>query len=213
MIAVLFAAEKGPYTDDPRFDAWTKARDARKYVGPYPVIAHSPCERFGRYWGGGPSAKVKRKLGDDEACFISALRSVQLYRGVLEHPAHSYAWDIHRIPHPSPGHGWECVGELATGYEWVCHVEQGHYGHPARKATWLYAVGWTKPPELIWGPSKGIRLDEGFHSQRERVTARLAGKKPVKRLSKAECEHTPKPFIEVLYAIAQAQQVVVPEEK
>jgi hypothetical protein len=35
---------------------------------------------------------------------------------------------------------------------WVCQVEQGHYGHLSRKATWLYArfdlgaIGAKDPP-------------------------------------------------------------------
>jgi len=32
----------------------------------------------------------------------------------------------------------------------TCHVEQGHYGHMSRKATWLYAVG-VSLPSLQWG--------------------------------------------------------------
>jgi hypothetical protein len=39
---------------------------------------------------------------------------------------------------------------------WTCCVEQGHYGHVSRKATWLYAVG-TILPHLTWGTS-GQRL-------------------------------------------------------
>lgn len=33
---------------------------------------------------------------------------------------------------------------------WACHVEQWRYGHPAKKATWLYAFG-VKPPPMKWG--------------------------------------------------------------
>ena len=206
-VAALFVADEGPYINRAAIDPWPESRDARTYTGPYPVIAHPPCERYGRYWGGGPSAKVKRELGDDGGCFASALRAVQVWGGVLEHPAHSYAWDIYRIPFPTPG-CWEQVGKVAKGFEWVCHVEQGHYGHPARKATWLYAVSPVKPPDLKWGPSEGIRLDEGFHSKEERRLARLSGKKPVKRLSKKQCEHTPEAFAQVLFQIACSTQQV-----
>lgn len=54
------------------------------------------------------------------------------------------------------------------GGGWTCCVEQGHYGHRARKATWLYANG-VDLPSLIWGASaRAARLDEGFHSAEER---------------------------------------------
>ena len=33
---------------------------------------------------------------------------------------------------------------------WSCYVEQGRYGHPAKKATWLYAHG-VELPTLRWG--------------------------------------------------------------
>lgn len=47
-------------------------------------------------------------------------------------------------------------------------MEQGNYGHRARKATWLYAHG-TELPSLKWGPSaRRVRLDFGFHSAEER---------------------------------------------
>lgn len=168
MIAALFVAEHGPYTNLPGVDAWTKDRDARKYAGPWPVVAHPPCERWGKYWSGGPSAKVRRKKGDDGGCFESALRSVRAFGGVLEHPAWSAAWPHFGLLSPPMDGGWVSAGDWIG---WTCHVEQGHYGHPARKATWLYAV--TRDlPSLIWGPSSGIRMDEGFHSKDERARCR-----------------------------------------
>lgn len=67
MIAALFVAVGGGYFGLPDVDPWDAERDARLYAGPWPVVAHPPCERWGRYWSGGPSAKVRRELGDDGA--------------------------------------------------------------------------------------------------------------------------------------------------
>ncbi len=98
---------------------------------------------------------------------------------------------------------------IGTGYgnEWVCCVEQGHYGHPARKATWLLYVGRTTPPELIWGKSTGVRLDEGFHSKAERDAARAAGRAPIKRLSTVQNIVTPPAFAELLLGLARNASV------
>lgn len=54
MIAALYVARGGCYFGLPDVDPWGEERDARKYAGPWPVVAHPPCERWGRYWGGGP---------------------------------------------------------------------------------------------------------------------------------------------------------------
>lgn len=67
-VAALFVARGGCYFGLPDVDPWDEQRDARLYVGPYPVVAHPPCERWGRYWYGGPSAKVRRVKGDDSGC-------------------------------------------------------------------------------------------------------------------------------------------------
>lgn len=200
MIAALFVADDGPYIAREGVEPWTIARDAREYPGPAPVIAHPPCERWGRYWGGGPSVKVKRRLGADAGCFYSALLAVRDFGGVLEHPAHSHAWAAFNLPRPKSSGGWTDPDQYGGR---ACHVEQGHYGHRARKATWLYAVRTAAPP-LIWGPSTGERLDEGFHSREERLAARAAGVKPRKRLSKAECVHTPSAFADLLIEIARS---------
>ncbi|MGE0451731.1 MAG: hypothetical protein AB7Q29_19310 [Vicinamibacterales bacterium] len=119
-------------------DAWTQPRDARTYAGPYPVVAHPPCARWGRYWHGGPSAKVRRVKGDDEGCFAAALDAVRRWGGVLEHPAASSAWDEFGLKCPPRVGGW-IVADWQGG--WTCCIDQGHYGHRAQKATWLYAVG------------------------------------------------------------------------
>lgn len=200
-VAALYVDPKGVYAGLPDVELWDEKRDARKYAGPWPVVAHPPCQRWGRYWNGGPSAKVRRELGDDGGCFAAALEAVRKYGGVLEHPEASHAWRRFGLMTPPWGGYWVSAGLADPG--WTCCVEQGHYGHRARKATWLYAVG-TDLPELRWGPSSGERLDEGFHSTAERRSKRDSGQQPRKRLSKRECIATPPAFRDVLLEIARS---------
>lgn len=144
MIAALFVETGGSYFGIEDIDPWDEPRDGRNYPGPHPVVAHPPCSRWCRL-AGLVEARWGHKRGEDGGCFESALRSVRTYGGVLEHPAYSDAWKKFNLPYPHPG-GWQrgiCGG-------WVCHVEQGHYGHPAKKATWLYAFGVSELPSLEW---------------------------------------------------------------
>lgn len=197
-IAALFVLEDGPYSEIKNVELWGISRDARKYQGPWPVVAHPPCERWGRYWSGGPSVKVRKKLGDDAGCFASALKSVRKYGGVLEHPEASHAWKTFGLAKPPKSGGWI----RADKYGWTCCVEQGAYGHKARKATWLYVVGASHLPELKWGKRPGVflRLDDGFHSSEERAIAPKA--EPRQKLSKRQRLETPLPFRNLLLRIA-----------
>lgn len=165
-IAALYVETGGCYFGLEGVDPYDVARDARSYPGPHPVVAHPPCKRWGRYWFGGPSVKERKKMGDDGHCFAAALWAVRTFGGVLEHPEASNAWDWFGLSKPLRGGGW-C---RADAYGWTCCVEQGHYGHRARKATWLYLVG-CEPPSLKWGTSQPIearQMDQGFHSAEER---------------------------------------------
>lgn len=202
MIAALYVLKNGPYFNTPGVDAWDENRDARNYGGPYPVIAHPPCERWGRYWGGGPmlhGTDKQKKKGDDNGCFERALLSVRKYGGVLEHPEASHAWSQFGLNKPPRSGGWVEADALG-GY--TCCVAQGHYGHRAQKLTWLYAFG-VKLPQLIWGPSKNkMKLDQGFHSKEER--ARLIKTGVCQRLSKRQRAATPKEFKEVLIKMARS---------
>jgi hypothetical protein len=201
MIAALFVETNGPYFGLPNVDPWDKPRNALLYPGPWPVVCHSPCERWGRYAEGGPNPKAARqKFGDDGGCFEFALNSVIKYGGVLEHPAHSGAWPYFGITAPPPDGHWVSSGDFRGG--WVCHVEQGHYGHPARKATWLYARS-RHLPIFEWGASVGVRIDEGFHSSEERARARAAGIGPIKRISRKNLIYTPAAFRDHLVRIAE----------
>jgi hypothetical protein len=196
-IAALYVQTDGAYYGIDGVDPWDEHRDARMYHGPDPVVAHPPCKRWGRYWSGGPSARVRRRLGDDNGCFAAALLAVRTWGGVLEHPEASHAWRVYGITRPPRGGGW--VQALDVG--WTCCVEQGHYGHLARKATWLLVCGTTDaPPDLKWGPSSGERLDAGFHSRAEREA--YTGP-PIRRLTPSQNLATPPEFRDALIDIAR----------
>lgn len=87
---------------------------------------------------------------------------------------------------------------------WTCHVEQGHYGHMARKATWLYAVG-CDLPELVWGPGeqrlhpRAVEL-HGYEKARRIGMLAMVGGKDKTRIRNA----TPPDFRDVLIEIARS---------
>lgn len=200
VIAVLFVQRDSIYENVEDVDCWGRDRDARLYSGPWKVIAHPPCERWGRYWFGGPSARVRRVKGDDDGCFEAALNAVRRFGGVLEHPAASSAWSHFGLMPPPRCGGW-VVADWLGG--WTCCVDQGHYGHRAQKATWLYAnIAPTALPSLIWGKSsRRVRLDDGFHSAEERRRKIRTGS--CQRLSGRERAATPSEFRDVLLSMVR----------
>lgn len=203
-VAALYVDPKGVYSNLPDVECWgLPDRDAREYAGPWPVIAHPPCERWGRYWNGGPSARVPRRKGDDGGCFAAALESVRKWGGVLEHPEASAAWLAHGLTAPPRWGGW-VYGDFAGG--WTCCVEQGAYGHRARKATWLYAFGVDRP-RMLWGSAPGdfVRLDDGYHTHEERRRAVKTG--ACQRLSAKQRAATPIPFRDVLLSMARSAKL------
>jgi len=177
--AALFVQSNGCYSNLDFIDAWAEEQDARLYLGDLPVIAHPPCQLWGKMakvnysrWGGDHN-----KPGNDKGCFKSALDSVNKYNGVLEHPAQTYAWAEYGLIKPN-GLGWQPSGD-----GWVCEVWQSSYGHRANKATWLYYKGLHKPFDLCWDKLKGTH-QVGFQDQRGK-----SKNKPT--LSKLEANATP----------------------
>lgn len=150
-VAALYVQTGGHYFGVEGVDPWDQPRDARAYAGPYPVVAHPPCQlwtnfahlNFKRYGG------EHNRPGNDGGCFASALTAVRRYGGVLEHPAFSHAWKAYGLLAPLRV-GWI----QASAQEWVCEVWQSAYEHPARKRTWLLYCG-AKPFELRWERQEG----------------------------------------------------------
>lgn len=204
MIAALYVAPNGSYINVPGVDPWTKERDARLYRGPHPVVAHPPCQRWGKFWAGQPlyikQTGIRKIKGDDEGCFKAALEAVRTFGGVLEHPKDSHAWEHFGLNAPPMHGGWVKADDLGG---WTCCVEQGRYGHYARKLTWLL-VYHCALPELNWGVSATV-LDPaivermGFKRAQRlgQVAGRGGGKDSAPRIG------TPLPFRDLLLSIAR----------
>lgn len=194
MIAALFVSRRGVYAGLPDVEIWDEARDARQYHGPYPVVAHPPCSRWCRL-AGLVEARWGHQRGDDGGCFESALQSVRTWGGVLEHPAYSDAFTSFGLAIPRQG-GWQRT--LCGG--WVAHVEQGRYGHPAKKATWLYAYGVADLPSLDWRTLL-VQESAALVSWCGNHTSRFE-QRP--RVGKAVASRTPEQFRDVLIGIARS---------
>jgi len=99
-------------------------RDANKYAGPWPVVAHPPCGPWGRL------AQFSRQ---DSTTGPMAVNAVRRWGGVLEHPAESRLWAHCHMPRPG------CLPDEWGGLSMAIH--QVEWGHKALKPTWLYLVG------------------------------------------------------------------------
>lgn len=206
MIAALYVDPKGSYSNLPGVEPWDEARDARQYAGPHPVVAHPPCQRWGKLWAGSPihikRTGERKKLGDDNGCFAAALAAVREYGGIIEHPWLSRAWPHFNLNTPPRAGGW-IVADFLGG--WTCCVEQGRYGHYARKPTLLYVCGIDPNdlPELDWGigesrldPAVIERMGYARAVKLGEVGARGGGTDSAPRIG------TPEPFRDLLLSIA-----------
>jgi len=194
MIAALYVAKNGPYFGLENVDPCDEERDARKYAGPWPVVAHPPCSRWCRL-AGLVEARWGHKKGDDGGCFAAALASVRKWGGVLEHPAYSDAWLAHGLTPPNPG-GW-----MAADFQggWTCYVAQGRYGHRAKKATWLYAAK-SDLPSLDWG----LVADGDSDALVSKCGNHVSSGEIRPRLGKREASSTPAAFRDILLTIARS---------
>lgn len=205
MIAALFVEKNGQYFGLPNVDPWDVSRDARRYAGPWPVVAHPPCQRWGKMWAGNPSyisrTRKRKRKGADGGCFAAALEAVREFGGVLEHPWLSHAWPHFGLNVPPRKGGW-IRADFNGG--WTCCVEQGRYGHYARKPTMLYAVG-CRLPELNWGQSP-ISIPQWAIDKYGEKRARRMGELVLKDGGKNSSPRirTPEPFRDLLISIARS---------
>jgi hypothetical protein len=90
------------------------------------------------------------------------------------------------------GKGWH-VADFYGG--WTCQVDQGRYGHVARKSTWLYAVG-VELPSLDWRPIRETAMVSWCGNKIKSGEVRP-------RVGKTAASATPLEFREILIAMAR----------
>lgn len=210
-VAALYVETDGAYFGVSGVDPWDETRDARKYSGPHQIVAHPPCQRWGRFWHGSTRKPHQYTIGDDGGCFNAALESLRKHGGVLEHPCDSHAWEYFGLRKPPRTGGWV---DAAPGI-WTCCVYQGHYGHFSGKPTWLLVAGVAREdlPELIWGKTeqrihpRALEL-HGYEKARRIGMVAMVGGKDKTKIRNA----TPPDFRDLLLAIARSATNPIREE-
>jgi hypothetical protein len=167
-VAVLFARADSVYKSISGVDVWDIERDALKWPGGMPCVAHPPCGPWGRL-----RHFAKQRPGEKELA-VWAVDMVRTFGGVLEHPASSTLWNECRLPRPGQRDQWG---------GWTLPVVQWWWGHRAEKNTLLYIVG-CEPADV---PSMPLKLGEPSHVIQ---TKKRNDHRP--HVSKAEREHTPR---------------------
>ena len=183
MVAVLFVRADSDYKELD-CDAWDAERDARKYQGPHPIVAHPPCRAWGCLRMQAKPLPGERELGP------WAVNQVRQWGGVLEHPRASSLFRHCGLPGPKDGtDSW-------GGF--TLDVDQFWWGHRARKRTWLYVVGCER-----WQvPAMPIRLGAApcLITNQHGLRSGMPGYR--KEVTKREREATPPEFARWLIELA-----------
>ncbi len=131
-VAVLFARRDSIYKEINGCDVWDIERDARKWGGGMPVVAHPPC----RAWGS--LRHFAKPRPDEKDLARQAVAWVRRWGGVLEHPFNSTLWLDQALPQNGQRDRWGGFTFSAPQFWW---------GHPANKATKFYICG-VSPAEI-----------------------------------------------------------------
>jgi hypothetical protein len=179
-VAVLFARSDSVYKSITDCDVWDIERDARRWPGGGPAVAHPPCRSWGRL------RQFAKPRDDEKALGPWAVDQIRRWGGVLEHPQESTLWAHCAMPRP---------GQFPDEFGgWSIVIDQFNWGHRAEKRTWLYIVG-AEPDEL---PPMPVREGKPTHCVRPTKSyPRLPS------ITKAEREHTPPALAEWLVSVAR----------
>lgn len=192
-VAALFVRADSIYKTMPGVDAWDIERDARRWPGGCPVVAHPPCTRWSQMNGvvlsRYPHKAAEFAWGNDDGLFEFALAQVRRWGGVIEHPAGSRAFAHFGLPRR--GRAPDDFGG------WTTEVRQVDWGHRAEKRTWLYIVG-AHPDDMPPMPPSG---------EATALVMRMPDCRLVEIMSKAEREHSPPAFAEWLVDLARRCKV------
>lgn len=188
-VAVLFARADSHYKTFPQCDVWDAERDARRWPGGGPVVAHPPCRGWGRL------RHFAKPREDELALGLWAVDQVRTWGGVLEHPAFSQLWLARCLPPP---------GQVDVFGGRTFSAPQRWWGHQADKETWFYIVGaeprdWPAVPLSFDPPTRYVAAKSGFRKG-------MPGWMP--DMTTAEREKTPPEMAAWLVELASSCRVV-----
>lgn len=180
MVSALFTRKDSIYKTL-GIDCWDIERDARKWPGGNPVIAHPPCRAWGQL------SHMAKPRPDEKQLAIWSIGQIRKWGGVLEHPRASRLWKVMGLP----------LGKETDEYGgFTLSVNQFWWGHRAEKKTLLYICGCPRSelPEIpirFETPTHVITCGtrKGHPSWKPRVTAK-------------EREETPEAFAKWLIEVS-----------
>ena len=178
-VAILYARQDSIYKTMPGCDVWDIDRDARRWPGGCPVVAHPPCRLFGHLAHAATQARP-----DEKRYAYQCIHHIRRNGGVLEHPKASKLWCEMKLPEPYAG------ADPWGGF--TLQIDQIHFGHPAIKASRLYVCG-VDPEHLPCVPIRGCAPSHSVQGGRGKPTG----------LTHAARERTPPAFAEWLVALAR----------
>lgn len=190
-VAVLFARRDSVYKTLPGTDVWDEDRDALKWPGGAPVVAHPPC----RLWGGlshFSSAPISEKF-----LAIWSVRQIRTYGGVLEHPSTSRLFSKTAL---APDWPLPIGGERDSFGGFTVKMPQWWFGHKAEKMSYFYVCG-INAKDL---PDIALKLGEAEWVVKSALGLKRSlerGEKP--QITKPEREHTPVALAEWLLETAR----------
>lgn len=190
MVAILFARADSVYKTLPDVDVWDAERDARRWPGGCPVVAHPPCRAWGRL------RHMANPRPDEMDLARLSVSLVREFGGVLEHPSGSKLWADQGLPE---------IGLIDEYGGWTLPISQNWWGHRAEKKTWLYIVG-CEPnniptiPLALGAAPMVVANGSKNHLQRGEI-----GWRP--QIPHAEREHTPINLAKWLVSLASKCKV------
>lgn len=173
-VAALFVRPDSIYKTIEGVDCWDIERDARKWLGNAPIIAHPPCRAWGQL------RAFAKPRPDEKELAIWVTRQIQKWGGVLEHPKGSTLWKIMGLPEP---------GEIDSFGGFTIIIPQYWFGHLAMKETRLYIVGielkdLPQMPLVLGEPEYVVSTPHAWSTARLKASGR-------KEMKKSDREKTP----------------------
>jgi hypothetical protein len=161
-VAALYIDPRGPYPSIQGVDPWDEPRDATRYAGPWPVVAHPPCAAWSCMWG---CRRSRSRPGQGDTTAAAAVAQVRRWGGILEQPVGSALMHAHYVP---------TCGAIDLWGGHVVQLNQSEWGHVATKPTWIYLCRCPDLPAPPYPGRLGRHVADLSKLQRRRTPPMLA---------------------------------------